>query len=64
MRTLAQRLNEEFGVSVEDSTVGRVLRELGYRKLTARPRHYAQNVALSEEKLFTSPHTKLAFFRH
>lgn len=40
---LAQWLDEEFGVSVEESTVGRVLREMGYRKLSARPRHYAQN---------------------
>ncbi len=40
---LAQWPDEEFGVSVEESTVGRVLREMGYRKLTARPRHYNQN---------------------
>ena len=42
-RDLAYWLHEEFGVSVEESTIGRVLREMGYRKLTARPRHYAQN---------------------
>jgi transposase len=52
---LAQRLNEEFGVSVEDSTVGRVLREMGYRKLTARPRHYAQNVDEAEAFKKASP---------
>jgi len=40
---LAQWLYQQFGVSVEESTVGRVLREMGYRKLSARPRHYAQN---------------------
>ena len=42
-RDLAYWLHEEFGVSVEESTVGRALREMGYRKLSARPRHYAQN---------------------
>ena len=42
-RDQAHWLHEAFGVSVEDSTVGRVLREMGYRKLSARPRHYAQN---------------------
>lgn len=40
---LARELYEMFGVSVEESTIGRALREMGYRKLSARPRHYAQN---------------------
>lgn len=40
---LARWLREEFGVSVVEGTVGRVLREMGYRKLSARPRHYAQD---------------------
>lgn len=42
-RDLAQELYEEFGVSVDDSTVGRALRDMGYRKISARPRHHAQN---------------------
>lgn len=40
---LAQWLWEEFGVSLDVTTVGRELRRLGYAKLSARPRHYAQN---------------------
>ncbi len=40
---LARWLCEEFGVSIAEGTVGRVLREMGYRKLSARPRHYAQD---------------------
>ena len=40
---LAQWLYEEFGVSVEESTVGRALREMGFAKMFARPRHHAQN---------------------
>ena len=36
-------LHEEFGVSLHETTVGRTLRDLGYRKLTARPRHRAQD---------------------
>lgn len=39
---LAQGLGEEFQVSVSEATVGRELRALGFRKLSARPRHYAQ----------------------
>jgi len=39
---LAQWLWEEFRVSLNEDTVGRELRKLGYRKLSARPRHHAQ----------------------
>jgi transposase len=46
---LVQWLCEAFGVSVEESTVGRVLRDMGYRKLTARPRHHAQNEYAAED---------------
>jgi hypothetical protein len=38
-----QWLSDEFGVSLDETTVGRMLKAMGYRKLTARPRHYAQN---------------------
>ena len=40
---LAQWLREEFGVSLDVTTVGRELRRLGFAKLSARPRHHAQN---------------------
>jgi transposase len=40
---LAHWIWDEFGISVSEATVGRALRALGYRKLSARPRHYAQN---------------------
>ena len=40
---LVQWLSDEFGVSLDETTVGRHLKAMGYRKLTARPRHYAQN---------------------
>jgi transposase len=39
---LCQWLWEEFRVSVARQTLGRELRGLGYRKLSARPRHHAQ----------------------
>ena len=34
---------EEFQISISETTLSRELRALGYRKLSARPRHYAQN---------------------
>ena len=39
---LCQWLWEEFRVSIARQTLSRELRSLGYRKLTARPRHHAQ----------------------
>jgi len=40
---LVQWLHDEFAVSLDETTVGRELKKLGYAKLTARPRHHAQN---------------------
>jgi transposase len=34
---------EEFQISISETTLSRELRALGYRKLSARPRHYAQD---------------------
>jgi transposase len=39
---LGQWLWEEFQVSVSKQTMSREVRALGYRKLSARPRHHAQ----------------------
>ena len=40
---LIQWLSDEFGVSLSEPTMSREMRALGLRKLSARPRHYAQN---------------------
>ena len=42
---LAVWIKEQFGVSLAETTVGRELRRMGYAKLSARPRHYAQDEA-------------------
>jgi transposase len=53
---LVQWLQEEFAVSLDETTVGRELKKLGYVKLTARPRHHAQNeFALEAFKKGASP---------
>lgn len=52
---LAQELYEMFGVLVEESTIGRALRDMGYRKLSARPRHHAQNEYVVEDFKKHSP---------
>ncbi len=43
LKDLAQWIFEEFGISVSETTLSRELKALGFRKLSARPRHYAQN---------------------
>ena len=45
---LVQWLWDEFRVSVGEATVGRELRALGFRKLSARPRRYAQDPEAAE----------------
>ncbi len=45
---LAQWLRAEFGVSVSRQTVGRELHAMGFRKLSARPQHHAQDAGAIE----------------
>ena len=40
---LAAWVWDEFGVSVSEATMSRELKALGFGKLSARPRHHAQN---------------------
>jgi len=48
-------LREEFRVSASRQTLGRELRAMGFRKLSARPQHYAQDPAAIEAFKKTSP---------
>jgi transposase len=52
---LAQWVWEEFRLSVSVQTLSRELRALGYRKLSARPRHHAQDPESLEAFKKTSP---------
>ena len=52
---LAQWLWEEFGVSASRQTVGRELRAMGFRKLSARPQHHGQDPEAIEAFKKTSP---------
>ena len=40
---LAQWVWDEFAISISKQTLSRELRRMGFRKLSARPRHHAQN---------------------
>jgi transposase len=52
---LCQWLWEEFRVSVAKQTLSRELRAMGYRKLSARPRHHAQVAGAVEAFKKASP---------
>ena len=52
---LAQWLWDEYRVSVDQSTVSRALKALGFVKMTARPRHQAQNALAVADFKKTSP---------
>jgi transposase len=53
---LCQWMFDEFRVVVSQQTLSRVLRKMGYRKLSARPRHHAQAAGAIEDfkKVFPS----------
>jgi len=46
---LAQWIFEEFRITIAKQTLSRELRSMGYRKLSARPRHHAQATGAIED---------------
>lgn len=52
---LAKWLWDELRVAVSEQTLSREIRALGYRKLSARPKHYAQDGEAIEEFKKTFP---------
>lgn len=43
LKDLVQWIFEEFRISLDETTVGRELKAMGFAKISARPRHHAQN---------------------
>jgi len=46
---ISQWIFEEFRIVVSRQTLSRALRKMGYRKLSARPRHHAQAAGAIED---------------
>ena len=46
---LCQWIFVEFRIAVSQQTLSRMLRNMGYRKLSARPRHHAQAAGAIED---------------
>jgi transposase len=49
LKDLARWIFQEHRISLDESTVGRELKAMGFAKLSARPRHYAQNELAVED---------------
>lgn len=52
---LCQWIFEEYRFTIAEQTLSRELRKMGYRKLSARPRHHAQAEGAVEDFKKTSP---------
>ena len=52
---LCQWIFEEFRITISPQTLSRELRAMGYRKLSARPRHHAQAAGAIEDFKNLSP---------
>src|SRR5829696_7150591 len=55
LKDLVQWLWDEFRIGVSETTLGRELRTLGYRRLSTRPRHHAKSEAAVEDFKRPSP---------
>jgi transposase len=56
---LAQWIFEEFRITIAKQTLSRELRAMGYRKLSARPRHHAQAAGVIEDFKKASPRASM-----
>jgi transposase len=55
LKDLAEWIWEEFRITLDETTVGRELKALGFTKISARPRHHAQSALVIEDFKKTSP---------
>ncbi len=55
LKDLVQWIWEEFRIALDETTVGRELKALGFAKISARPRHHAQSALVIEDFKKTSP---------
>ncbi len=55
LKDLVEWIWEAFRIALDETTVGRELKALGFVKISARPRHYAQNELAIEDFKKTCP---------
>lgn len=49
LKDLVAWLGQHYGLTLDETTLGRTLKALGYAKLSARPRHHAQAAGAIED---------------
>ncbi len=49
LKDLAEWIWEEFRITLDETTVGREVKALGFAKISARPRHHAQSALVIED---------------
>lgn len=55
LKDLAAWTYARFGISLDESTLGRLVKQMGFRKLSARPRHHEQDPTALTTFKKTSP---------
>ncbi len=55
LKDLAEWIWEEFRIALDETTVGREVKALGFTKISARPRHHAQSALVIEDFKKTFP---------
>ncbi len=55
LEDLARWIQDEFQISLGERTVSRELKAMGFTKLTARPRHHAQEEGVIDDFKKNSP---------
>ena len=55
LKDLAFWVYQEYRISIDESTLGRMFKATGYAKLSARPYHHARNERLTEDLKKHSP---------
>ena len=55
LKDLARWIGDEFQISLDETTVSRELKAMGFVKLTARPRHHAQEEGVIDDFKKNSP---------
>ena len=60
---LRERIAREFAVELHERSVGKLVRRLGFRRISVRPRHPEADAAAQEAHKKTSPRWSLRPFR-
>ena len=64
LKDLAWWVYQEYRISIDESTLGRMFKAMGYAKLSARPYHHARNERLTEDFIGNANYCGFLYARH